>query len=46
MEIYCGTFEEWTRTCAALVREGVTFKAYTEDSNRHHAYYIELTGGY
>ena len=44
MKIYCDTFEQWTKTIAALVREGITFEASCSIS--HPEYTIELTGGY
>jgi len=47
MKIYCDSFEEWTKTIAAMVREGVTFKAYVNETAQHYPpYTIELTGGY
>ncbi len=45
MKIYCDSFENWTKTIAALVREGVTFEATIQEAEWP-MYTIELTGGY
>lgn len=42
MYIYLDSFEDMIKACAALVREGVTYKAKHLDGQ----WRIELTGGY
>lgn len=38
-------FDEWLNAIAALVKLGLTFRAFTQGSGTH-CFKIELTGGY